>query len=263
MEITGKSRLFPIIGDPVEEVFSPAAFNAWFDDRRLNCAMIPLNLPSDALPGFWSVLRESRTVLGCSVTYPHKRAAFEAVDEMTGRAARLGALNTIRRGPGGRLSGDATDGEAMCAAIERKAGNIAGKTAEILGAAGGAGQAIADALCARGVTGLSVIDRNGAGLDGLIDMLDTHWPKIHVTSQHAQAHILINATTLGKKMDDPVPFSQEQVNAADIVCDTVTADIETSLVRLANGMGKHVVTGADMGAEQLAPQCRFLGLNAT
>ena len=57
--------------------------------------MFGLDLEPAALDGFWKVLRGSSNMLGCSITYPHKQAAFDAVDGMTDRAARLGALNTI------------------------------------------------------------------------------------------------------------------------------------------------------------------------
>ena len=50
------------------------------------------------------MLRHSPSLIGCSVTYPHKQVAFDAVDHRTGRAERLGALNTIRRELDGSLT---------------------------------------------------------------------------------------------------------------------------------------------------------------
>ena len=107
---------------------------------------------------------------GCSVTYPHKRAAFDAVDSHTSRAARLGALNTVRC-DAGHLTGDATDGVAMCAAIAASGLTVTGRSALILGAGGGAGIAIVDALCENGIRSLSLVETHAERLATLQSFL--------------------------------------------------------------------------------------------
>ena len=88
MRITGKTQLLPIIGHPVSGVFSPPAFNLAFQERRLDFTMVPMDVPTAILKAFWDLLRNSANMIGCSVTYPHKQAAFDALE--TARHAPLG-----------------------------------------------------------------------------------------------------------------------------------------------------------------------------
>ena len=205
------------------------------------------------------MLRHSPSLIGCSVTYPHKQVAFDAVDHRTGRAERLGALNTIRRELDGSLTGDATDGVAMCAAIETAGGTIAGATARILGAGGGAGQAIADAFCSAGIARLDLVDLDTARQVQVIQNCRDHWPGVVIEPAGTPADILVNATILGKSRSDPCPFAEDDISSARIVCDVITGTI-TPLVRTASRHGRTTVTGADMGAGQLPSQLAFLGL---
>ncbi len=260
MEITGTTQLVPIIGRPVETVFSPPAFNRWFSARDLDVRMVALDVAPEALGPFLSVLRSSHSLLGCSVTYPHKQAAFDICDHRTDRARRLGALNTIRRLPDGRLSGDATDGLAMITAIRATGQSLAGKSALVLGAGGGAGQAIADALCAAGIATLSLVDIDAARQTQVTRTLRSHWPETRLTNTPGPHDILVNATVLGKSDQDPLPFAPALIETAEIICDVVTGDGVTPLVDRARRLGKRVVTGSDMGRGQLEPQLRFLGL---
>ena len=116
MQITGKTKVLPIIGHPISGVFSPRAFNFSFQERGLDVVMVPMDVPVTGVKGLWELLRASSNMIGCSVTYPHKQAAFAAMDDCTQRAARLKAVNTVRC-ENSQLIGDATDGLAMCAAI--------------------------------------------------------------------------------------------------------------------------------------------------
>jgi len=50
--------------------------------------MLPIDVPTESLKAFWDLLRNSANMIGCSVTYPHKQAAFDAME--TARHAPLG-----------------------------------------------------------------------------------------------------------------------------------------------------------------------------
>ena len=262
-DITSTTRLIPIIGAPVAGVFSPPAFNAWFKENDIDCRMMALEIPPEGLASFLQLLRTSSTIIGCSVTYPHKQAAFEAVDELTPRAGRLGALNTIKREADGRLTGDATDGEAMCVAILRKGGKISGACARIIGAGGGAGQAIVDALCNHGISRLAIEETDAERKAQIKELLRKHWSKVQIMEAGCEADILINASTIGKNTTDPSPFGSHDIAAAQTVCDVVTVEGGSQLTMLASQLGKIIISGSDMGADQLPLQLAFLGLSDT
>ena len=261
MGISGSTKLFPIIGRPVDTVFSPPAYNRWFEEQELDVRMVAMDVAPETLSEFFSFMRSSQTFLGCSVTYPHKQSAFLLCEEVTDRAKRLGALNTIRKLPNGELRGDATDGLAMMSAIGAQGIDVAGKSALILGAGGGAGQAIADALCEKGIAGISLIDTNAQRLAQVTDALRNAWTETRVLDENERHDVLVNATTLGKSPEDVLPFSERKIATAEIVCDVVTGHLDTKLISLAKELDKPFVSGRGMGQHQLEPQMEFLRLS--
>ena len=261
MEITGKTKFFPIIGRPVSEVFSPPAYNRWFRVNKVDCRMLALDLSVQDVSPFLSLVRMSPSFIGCSVTYPCKQAAFLQVDNLTTRASRIGAVNTVRREGKNGLSGDATDGLAIVEAIETCGGSIKGNSAIVLGAGGGAGRAIVDALCESGISRLQLLDIDKERLQATMNSIAQHWPEVSVSARQDKVDILVNATTLGKSDEDSMPFDKEQILGANMVCDVVTRKRDTRLINLAQGLGCATVTGTDMGIGQLKPQLSFLGLN--
>jgi shikimate dehydrogenase len=74
---------------------------------------------------------------GLNVTLPHKQAAAELVNELTPRAQRAQAVNTIAFFEGTALLGDNTDGLGLMADLEKNLGlELADKRVLILGAGG-------------------------------------------------------------------------------------------------------------------------------
>jgi shikimate dehydrogenase len=74
---------------------------------------------------------------GLNITVPFKLDAFEFADELSGRARRAGAVNTLARGEDGRIYGDNTDGVGMVRDINDNLGwPLAGKRILVLGAGG-------------------------------------------------------------------------------------------------------------------------------
>lgn len=258
MKITGSTALMPIIGHPVSGVFSPPAFNAEFRDRGLDIAMVPMDIAPRGLDAFWTVFRASSNLNGCSVTYPHKQAAYAAMDDWTPRARRLGAVNTIRK-QGGRLVGYATDGLAMCFAIKNTGFDVADRSARVLGAGGGAGVAIVDELCASGLKRLVLSEQDAGRRDAVFRLVTTHWPDVDVSDSDGPCDILVNATTLGKNPSDDEVFSEKAISTAAIVADVVTCSTKTQLVTLSEALGVRTVTGDDMGGMQIHSQLSFLG----
>ena len=257
METSGKTKLFPIVGDPVDGVVSPPAINAWLSARNIDAKMVPMNIPAQSIDAFWDLLRTSETFLGCSVTYPHKQAAFAQVDTRTDRAARLGALNTVRRNHDGSLSGDATDGIALVQAITDKLASLAGRTAHVIGAGGGAGLAIVDAFCEAGITGLVVDDMDAAKQVKAIELIAEYWPDVSVSIDQ-RADILVDATPNGKSVNATSLFTEDTIKKCEVVCD-IAGNLRTSqLLTTSEHVGKTIIEAQEMGQGQVEAQMEFL-----
>jgi shikimate dehydrogenase len=98
-------------------------------------------------------------VRGLNVTLPHKQAAAELVNELTPRAERAQAVNTIAFFKDTLLLGDNTDGLGLTADLERNLGiNLADKRVLILGA-GGAVRGVLGPLLERELRALVIANR--------------------------------------------------------------------------------------------------------
>jgi shikimate dehydrogenase len=87
---------------------------------------------------------------GLNVTLPHKQAAAEIVNELTPRAARAGAVNTIATREGLRLLGDNTDGAGLVADLVDNLGiALEGARILLLGAGGAVRGVLAPLLACR------------------------------------------------------------------------------------------------------------------
>lgn len=113
-------------------------------DRNTMCVADPANVKLIA-----DVFRRDPKYRGGGAGIGFKEVVIPCLDEITPRAKAIGAVNIIKKGAGGCLIGENTDGAGYVMALEamfRKRGErLAGKKILMLGA-GGSGRAIAFAL---------------------------------------------------------------------------------------------------------------------
>jgi len=70
--ITGTTRLYAIIGDPIAHVRTPMAFNDYFLARNIDAVCLPVHIGRDDLPKGWAGLKSIANLDGFIVTAPHK-----------------------------------------------------------------------------------------------------------------------------------------------------------------------------------------------
>lgn len=96
---------------------------------------------------------------GLNVTVPHKEAAARLVDELTPRARRAGAVNTLALRPDGSLLGDNTDGAGLARDLANNHRiSIAGRRVLLLGA-GGAVRGVLAPLLGLKPSQLTIVNR--------------------------------------------------------------------------------------------------------
>lgn len=150
---SGATRLHVIIGDPIEQVRSPAGVTAAFAARGHDGILVPVQVAPADLPDFLSVATRLKNLDGIVVTIPHKFACYQTCTSATQRAHFLRTVNLMRRRADGSWHGDMVDGLGFVGAARAKGTNPAGMRALLVGA-GGAGSAIALALVEAGVSDL-------------------------------------------------------------------------------------------------------------
>lgn len=200
--ITPRTKVFGLIGWPVEHSFSPLIHNAGFDalspeedstamhEAGFDGVYLPLPVPPE-----WEHFKATLSALidhprldfsGCSVTVPHKqhlvRFARERIDGPCDGAnwtidelsRRCGAANTLtlRRDRGGCVIEAAvtnTDAAAAAACLRSALGSLTAARVAIVGA-GGVSRAIAAGLLADGAI-VSVHNRTREAANRLVEEL--------------------------------------------------------------------------------------------
>jgi shikimate dehydrogenase len=263
LQLNGASRLYPIIGDPIAQVKSPAGVSETLQAAGLNALVVPMHLASADFAATLEALRGVRNVDGFIITVPHKFAAASVCTSLSPRAQFLGAVNTVRRNPDGSWHGDMFDGLGYVAALRKNGCEPQGKRVLLVGA-GGAGSAIAHALVESGVIELAVHDPDHARRSALITRLNRlNAAKVVVGSRDPSGYdVVLNATPVGMLATDPTPVDVKRLTAQMFVGDVITAPAVTPMLLAARAMGCGTQTGADMFAAVRDLMVAFLLENA-
>lgn len=259
--IQGSTRVFAVLGDPVVQVQAPRVFNAVFARYEVDAVLVPAQVSAAALPGFVRHLTAASNIDGLCVTIPHKPACASIVDHCDTAASLAGSVNAVRRDADGRLHGALFDGLGFANALGHFGFKPQGRRALLLGA-GGAGAAIALALCEAGVATLALHDL-GERSQLLADRLAAHagTTRIEVASADpAGFDLVINATPLGLKADDPLPIDTTRLDADCVVVDILMKDSPTPLLRACAARGIRAHSGHEMLVQQVPDYLHFFGL---
>lgn len=260
-EITGRTRLFGIVADPIGHVRTPQVFNARFAGLGADAVLVPFHVAAPQLAAAFEGFRAMRNLGGLVVTVPHKGAAVALCDEVTEAARAVGAVNTVRREPDGRLVGEIFDGEGFVAGLRSQGIEPAGRRV-LLAGAGGAANAIAFSLARAAVTRLTVANRTAGRAEDLISRLRAHFPGLDVGlgGRGPAGHdLVVNATSLGLAPQDPLPVDVEGLRPDQIVADIIMKPEQTPLLVEAARRGCRVHLGRHMLDCQIELMARFMG----
>jgi shikimate dehydrogenase len=257
--LNGATRIHVTIGDPIAQVKSPAGVTAGFARRGHDAIMIPLQVKPADVNDFFKLARNLPTLDGIIITVPHKPVAFRFCDTTTERAKVLEVCNVMRRSPDNRWSGDMTDGGGFIAALRRNGFDPKGKRALQIGG-GGAGSAIALALCMEGASAVTLCDLDTAKRDALSARLGRHGHKVTPTDRPDPAgyDLIVNATPAGMRPGDPLPVDASKLSSNQFVADVITMPAMTPLLEAAKAKGCRTQTGVEMFDAQVDFITEFL-----
>nr|AXL06113.1 shikimate dehydrogenase [uncultured bacterium] len=260
--ISGTTRLYVVLGDPVTQVQSPGLMNPLFARLGVDAVLVPVHAKPEHLERIVGGLRRAGNVDGIFVTVPHKVAAVALADRCSPMVEIAGSANALRREADGGWYAENFDGLGFVTGLLAAGHDPKGRRVALFGA-GGAGSAIAAALLAAGADRLTVCDPDTGKLDALGSRLAAHWPGRTVTSAApdlAGTEIVVNATPLGLRADDPLPFDPRLLPAGCVVADIIMKPRETRLLREAAALGHPVHYGIHMLDGQLDSYAAFFGL---
>ena len=260
--ITGKTRLYGLLGDPLAKAKSPELLNRLFIEQGVDAVCVPFEVKADDLSAFVTGARAIRTLSGVLVTMPHKQQTLAFVDELHPTARQVGALNVVRCHEDGRWVGAMFDGPGCVLGMEWEDCGPANKSVLLVGA-GGAGRAIAFALASAGARTLTIFDVDERRADDLAkSVAAVSGCRTHCGAPDPREYeIVINATALGLKPDDPMPVNPDRLQPGSIIVDIINAPEPTTLCRAALARGCRTQDGRPMHEGQAVHTLRFLGFD--
>ncbi|MEV5713701.1 shikimate dehydrogenase [Amycolatopsis mediterranei] len=236
-----------MLGKPVAHSLSPVLHGAAFAALGLTgWTYERIETSAEELPGLVERLGPEWT--GFSVTMPGKRAALDHADEVTPRAAAVGAANTLVRTERGWLA-DCTDVEGVTGAL-RAAGGYEpspADTAVVLGGGGTAAAAVVG-LAALGVRQVRLVVREparaGETLDAAkraaLDVDVLRWAETDFAALGSAA-VLVNTVP-----PDAVAAHVAELAAVGHVLDVIYHPWPTPLAEAVAARGGRLATGLDM-----------------
>lgn len=241
--ITGKTKIIGIFGDPIEHTLSPLIHNEAFSYLGLDYCYVAFNVKKDKLKEAVEAIR-ALNIKGVNVTVPHKETVIQYLDNISNEAKNIGAVNTILNA-GGVLKGFNTDVKGFILSLKDEGISIKNKNFLILGA-GGAAKAVVYGILKEGGK-VYIYNRTlSKALEikekfkkfGFIEIVEMN------KSITEGIDIIVNATSLGLKKDDPMPLNPELIKPTHVYCDIVYP--ETPLMRKVEAIGCKVIGGIGM-----------------
>jgi 3-dehydroquinate dehydratase/shikimate dehydrogenase len=242
-ELTRRTRVYGVIGDPVGHSLSPLLHNTGFIARKVDAVYLPF-LVKD-LPDFLGAVPEFG-VRGFSVTIPHKQTILKYLREVEPLAAEIGAVNTVVVRGDGSLYGSNTDYIGILRALEKKL-KLAGSRVLIFGA-GGVARAAAFAL-AKADASVAICARRDKAAQELAKAVGGEVvPRRALKSEKFDA--ILNATPIGMHPHDQVsPLLPQELNCR-VVMDLINRPRMTRLLKLAAHKGIATISGVEMFVPQ-------------
>jgi 3-dehydroquinate dehydratase/shikimate dehydrogenase len=272
------TRVYGVIGWPVEQSRSPHIHNAGFEAIGHDGVLLPMPIPPEYehFKATVGAMIDHRRLdfRGAAVTIPHKEHLLRFVLERGGRAdpltERIGAANTLIVGSAGGLACTNTDCpaaiEALCMAMSIDRKDLAELRIAVLGA-GGVARAVLAGLIDAGAE-VTVFNRTRGHAEALVENFrgretaSGERGRVMVGEidemRGGGFEIIINCTPIGMAGGpDPegTPLPEDaHIDDGVTVFDTVYTPARTPLLREAEARGARIVSGIDMFIRQAAMQ---------
>ncbi|WP_114945308.1 shikimate dehydrogenase family protein [Microvirga calopogonii] len=263
--ISGKTTLIAHLGYPTESFRAPMIYNPYFEKHGIDAVVMPMGVKAEDYPDVFRSLFRLTNIRGALITMPHKITTISLLDEVSTTAKVAGSCNAVLRRSDGSLLGDMFDGAGFVRGVMRKGQKLTGAKVLVVGS-GGVGSAIAASLAAAGISAIGLFDNHSTAAEALGSRLREHYPQLQVTTgsnDPADYDIVVNATPLGMKGDDPLPMDVSRITPGTFVGEVVMKQEITPFLRSAQDKGCPIQVGTDMLFEQIPAYLEFFGFRST
>lgn len=261
MMISGTTTLVPHVGYPTHTFQSSLICNPWFAMQGIDAVVVPFGVRAEVFRDVFPSLFALSNVRSALVTMPHKVAVMDLVDEVSPTAAIAGASNAISQRADGSLLADQFDGAGFVRGMLRRGFDPAGKRGLVVGS-GGVGSAIVASLASHGAGELALYDPVAGVSEALARRVNEYYPTVSMVpggQDPSGFDFVVNATPLGMKDGDALPFDVTRLQPGTYVGDVILGTDLTPALRAARERGCEVQFGSDMLFELVPAYLEFFG----
>lgn len=174
-----------------------------------------------------------KSLKGYNVTIPYKVNAFNACDELSQRAKKIGSVNTCIRRPDGTLYGDNTDYFGFSYMAKKAGADFRDKKVLILGS-GGASLTVQIVARDEGAREIIVVSRTG----------ENNYKNLNL---HYDSDIIVNTTPVGMYPNNGEKLIElSHFEKCTCVLDLIYNPLKTQLLIDAETLGKNYANGLSM-----------------
>lgn len=244
-----------VIGWPIEHSRSPLIHGTWLKTYGIEGSYTKEAVKPEDVQAFFAAMAQNGWA-GCSVTVPHKEAAFAAAEVKDDSAVAVGAANTLWLAEG-QLHCANTDTYGFMKHLELSAPQWQSRDAPVLIlGAGGAARAIVYGFLKAGVARVAVSNRSRERAEQLAQYFG---PKVQAVDWDRRsdaardAGVIVNTTTLGMKGAGDPGIDFAHVRDGSVAYDIVYVPLETQFLKSARAYGLTGVDGLGMLLHQAVP----------
>jgi 3-dehydroquinate dehydratase/shikimate dehydrogenase len=245
-QVDAATRVYGVAGDPVAHSLSPLVMNAAFRRENVNAVYLPLH--AKTLDDLLACIRDI-PLHGISITMPYKESILKHLDNFDAHTEKVGACNTVVRGPDGKLYGFNTDVAGVVRPLEQRIA-LSGAKILVIGA-GGAARAAVFGLRERGAE-VWLLNRSAAPAQKLARQARARVVK-RADLKNLAFDVIVNATPIGMNGAQESPLKEGEINARYLL-DMVYVPAETRLVKLGRARNVQIIPGSEMFVQQAARQ---------
>ena len=259
----GTTDIYGCIADQIDHVKAPTIFTSIFENKQIDAVMIPIHLNENNLEDVVSSLKLIENFKGMTVTIPHKTSIAKLCNYLEPDAKFTGAVNWVKFDNNRNLIGNNFDGQGFVRGFHSQNHSLKNKNICLFGA-GGAAVSIGCSLANEQIKSLKLINRDVNKAIQLKNKIKakSNFLKVEAFPESDYtligSDIIINATSLGLKKNDRLPFDVTKTAPNCMIVDIIMEPEETELLKHAKSLGRSIHYGKYMIESQIDLVGNFL-----
>ncbi len=252
-DVTGKTAVCGLIGNPVEHTLSPLIHNTLSQLLGIELVYVPFLVGEerveDAVKGAYAL-----NIKGLNATVPHKSAVIPHLCAIDSLAEKIGAVNTLVRTADG-YKGYNTDMPGLYRQLQSEGVELAGKEVILLGA-GGAARAVAFMCAQYGADKVYILNRTVEKAQAVAKEVNDSFGRECLVpmplSQYRDIpkgkYLVIQGTSIGlaPNVEDVVIADPEFYAMVETGVDLIYKPAETKFMKLVKAAGAKAYNGLKM-----------------